>query len=846
MASQIAQWIDNQIYDGVAPSDAATELIFAAFEGENELAQTVIEKVADYSTPNTRVEAAGKSGQPIAVNDGGVFLSRIAVEGFRGIGSVAELNLEPKPGLTVISGRNGSGKSSFSDALELVLTGSTYRWSKKSAVEWSKHWRNLHHSPTQINIDLVQEGTGSIEIEATWDPSEELASAQKLIMQRSNANGKGKQEPGIEQLGWQTALERYNPILSYDELGGMLQSRPSDLYDAISDILGVQQFNDVKKWLDAQSKQLGQAQKEVSSLKKELKESLDAIDQASGDERAQAALALIRKREPDTAALRNLATGSTTDTPDNVRNLKLLSELPLPIQEQVDVALTDLAEAKNGLANAALVSSGQKKDRLNMLSAAIAYHKTHGDGPCPVCEGRVLDDTWQAEVEAELAGEQQFIEQLEAATNAFGAAFRAVTQFVTPAPAILSEDVDPTVKAEQDAVLEAWNAWSQGGFAQNPTGADQLIAHVKSALPLLTEWADELKAKSNATLQALDGAWQPVAGRILDFAKAAEEAAKNSAVLADLTEAKTWVASKDTEYRNSFLQEIEQKAVEAWERLRQESNVAIDSLILESTSLNNRKLVIKGKIDEEEISTLSILSQGELHALALALFLPRATQPDSPFRFVVLDDPVQAMDPSKIDGLIDVFRDLVDNQRRQVIVFSHDDRLADALRRSAISAQIKEVDRGVDSQVTVTTSLDPVKRYLDDAKDLRTTYGMGSLRFGDAATAISGLYRIAIEQAARTRYLTTRLAAGEKLVDLEAKWKKAYKTSQKIHLALFPDVPIDKKAVMDKWLSHGTRANALGVANEGIHGNGNIGKIDKAKGWVESLIDDIQRGLKNE
>jgi hypothetical protein len=38
---------------------------------------------------------------------------------------------------------------------------------------------------------------------------------------------------------------------------------------------------------------------------------------------------------------------------------------------------------------------------------------------------------------------------------------------------------------------------------------------------------------------------------------------------------------------------------------------------------------------------------------ALALLLPpRARLPASPFRFLVIDDPVQAMDPAKVDGLL--------------------------------------------------------------------------------------------------------------------------------------------------------------------------------------------------
>ena len=67
--------------------------------------------------------------------------------------------------------------------------------------------------------------------------------------------------------------------------------------------------------------------------------------------------------------------------------------------------------------------------------------------------------------------------------------------------------------------------------------------------------------------------------------------------------------------------------------------------------------------------------------LALALFLPRATMPESPFRFVVLDDPVQAMDPAKVDGLVKVLLEIA--KTRQVVVFSHDDRFASAVRSRA-------------------------------------------------------------------------------------------------------------------------------------------------------------------
>ena len=53
----------------------------------------------------------------------GATLTEITVEGFRGIGPRRSLRLTPGPGLTLVVGRNGSGKSSFAEGVEILLTG---------------------------------------------------------------------------------------------------------------------------------------------------------------------------------------------------------------------------------------------------------------------------------------------------------------------------------------------------------------------------------------------------------------------------------------------------------------------------------------------------------------------------------------------------------------------------------------------------------------------------------------------------------------------------------------------------------------------------------------------------
>jgi hypothetical protein len=72
----------------------------------------------------------------------------------------------------------------------------------------------------------------------------------------------------------------------------------------------------------------------------------------------------------------------------------------------------------------------------------------------------------------------------------------------------------------------------------------------------------------------------------------------------------------------------------------------------------NRAVEFEATVDGNEAAGLGVMSQGEVNALALSVFLPRATSPDSPLRFVVIDDPVQAMDPSEVDGKARVLTDV--------------------------------------------------------------------------------------------------------------------------------------------------------------------------------------------
>ena len=74
-------------------------------------------------------------------------------------------------------------------------------------------------------------------------------------------------------------------------------------------------------------------------------------------------------------------------------------------------------------------------------------------------------------------------------------------------------------------------------------------------------------------------------------------------------------------------------------------------------------VALKVTVDGKDAEALGVMSQGELHSLALSLFLPRATLPDSPFRFICVDDPVQSMDPARVEGLARVLPYLIGRRK---------------------------------------------------------------------------------------------------------------------------------------------------------------------------------------
>lgn len=675
--------------------------------------------------------AAAGTGKPSRT-----YLKEITVAGFRGIGPRITLALAPGPGLTLVTGRNGSGKSSIAEAAELALTGENRRWSERAAV-WKEGWRNLHQRATAtIAVEMTEDGApGIMTVTREWAADAGLEDAKAHI------RGNGGPPRPLAALGWTKPLELYRPFLSYSELGALVRGQPSKMHDALQAILGLDLLIDAERALN-------DSRKAADSASRRARQELPALlEKLAGhpDQRARAAEKALSGKVPDLDAL------------------------------------------------------------------ALEHRSEHAGEPCPVCGGRVLDDAWVSQASASVKRLTSRAKRAEAAHAEKAAALDELRRMIMPKPAVLSEDLG--TEADPGPASAAWDNWA----LPSPT----LAMYEGLVVPLAG-----VQEQAAAALKRRAEAWQPIASDLAAWAKQARESRQAAVRLADLKKAIEWLRKAGNLVRNTRLAPFADTSAEVWEMLRQQSNVELGPITLAGAG-PQRKVALDVTVDGVRGAALGVMSQGELHSLGLSLFLPRATATDSPFGFLVIDDPVQSMDPAKVDGLARVLSFVA--RTRQVVVFTHDDRLPTALRQLQLPATVWAVTRREQSVVALKKTDDPVGRYLDDARAMARTR---QLPEDVRAVAVAGLCRGALEAACFDVIRSRKLAAGVPHADVERALESARTLHHVMALAMFGSTTRGGD-VIDKLRSMGGTAfvNAFNDCKSGVH--------ERLHGDLKRFVEDV-------
>jgi energy-coupling factor transporter ATP-binding protein EcfA2 len=708
-------------------------------------------------------------GEAARASAAGAFLGSVTVEGFRGIGPAQTLEFRPGPGLTLVVGRNGSGKSSFAEAVETLLTGDSLRWRERAAV-WRDGWRNLHHPAARIQAAFLVEGRGEpLVVARRWEDAAPFEAATVAVEGGPSAG------ESLDALGWTSALRTHRPFLSYNELGSLLDEGPSKLYDALSSILGLEELVQGQAALQQARLHREKALKEAGEGRARLVERLRGVD----DERARRVVAAVEGKDWDLAAVEGALGGAAGAAGDSrsAEVLRAIASLEAPDPARVAGAAAEMRAAAAALATAQGTAAARARDAASLLESALAFHAAHGDGDCPVCGGKgALDRGWAKRQKAAIAGLREGAKEADAAHARAAAARRGWEELAALKGDALQRAGE--VGLDLGDLVAALGTWVE---ARKVEELGALAAHVEAASGPLRDAVLGLRDAARAALEQAEDAWRPLALEARAWLATAREAVGQAADLERLKQAEAWLKKAAAGIRDDRFGPIAERAAGIWERLRQQSHVELGRIQLAGDG-SRRRVVLDVTVDGVAGAALGVMSQGELHALALSLFVPRATLPESPFRFIVVDDPVQSMDPARVDGLARVLESA--SQDRQVVVFTHDDRLAEAVRRLDIAADIVEVTRRDASVVELRRALDPIGRYLEDALAVAGTAGLPS---SAAAEVVPGLCRLAVEASAMEVVRRRRLNRGEAHAEVERALADAGSPRRLLALALFDD-----------------------------------------------------------
>ena len=488
------------------------------------------------------------------------------------------------------------------------------------------------------------------------------------------------------------------------------------------------------------------------------------------DERAGHALLALTGRVWHLERVEELVAGSA-EPQSEIANLREILTMPRLDQSKVEATAESLESALSETQRLEDTDAGRSRRLASLLEIALEEHEQHGDDECPVCGEGFLDSDWRSQATSEVTrlGAEAF--EYDKATGDLKRAVseaRRLTDISIPDLAVLGATAVSTLETS----LSTWR--------DLPEDPGQVANHLRKNGKQVAGDIEATVAAANKLFAEREDLWRPIAIGLAAWIELARKGQQDDVSAKRLGVAEKALATATNEIRSARFEPIATQAKALWAALRLESNVNLEAVALSGKG-TQRRVDLTVTVDDTSGPALGVVSQGELNCLALSLFFPRAMLAESPFGFIVIDDPVQAMDPSRVDGLARVFTDVAKD--RQLVVFTHDDRLPEALRRLQLPHSLLLVTRRPGSVVRVRPSLDPVEQYFSDARAVAKDEELPDVV---ASRVVPGFCRNGIEAACMAAVRRRRLGRGDRhtAVELALEGKK---TAELAALALFDD-----------------------------------------------------------
>jgi energy-coupling factor transporter ATP-binding protein EcfA2 len=586
-------------------------------------------------------------------------LQSISMAWFRGAADCVRLELDGKS--AVIYGSNGSGKSSFVDAVEYAMTGRIGHL----AHEYSGKRQERALINTHIPADIKSE----VRINFA-DESETMLTIDKSgLCQRTDSATSAI-------TNW--SLKR--TILRQDEVADFIRETKGAKYSALLPLLGLgalevaaENLRQLARSVDAQSKR--------QSLRAELGETdrkRKAQFGASDDSQIRTMLVALHVQyglappgvKTNVAICEDLGEEITRRVNDSSADQRRFIALN-------DVGASGLAANIEAVRNANSTLAGAAEplifERLNVLKTAKHFSEGLIDSrqlTCPACGQAVSEEDFKAHITAEQLRLQEMLNAYESRRLVIDALVQTVR---TIKARLSSADTKAWLDVATNGPLGDSLAYLATLNTQQLTdncNEVALAALESNLVPLIT-------AVANACVEVPPGAAQLATDKqVVDVGRIGFESIAKTEELARADALATFVRAVETAVR----EHIRESALEIVGVISADIQ-AMWSILHPDKSIKNVHLYVTSDADKaidiglqfhgvEQNSPRLTLSEGYRNSLGLCIFLAMAKREASTDRPVVLDDVVVSLDRDHRGMIVELLN--VAFASRQVVVLTHD------------------------------------------------------------------------------------------------------------------------------------------------------------------------------
>jgi len=738
---------------------------------------------------------------------GAWYMTGIRVKGYQGIGDgpFLAIDLDPTPGITVIHGANGSGKSSIADAIETALQGRIREPALDGRGGNEPIWEREHcgRDAQEAIVELtLRSGSDTLVIQCCLDQS-----GQTTRWTARRIAGGTELDIDLSETGWMSAVSGYRPVFSYAVVEREVQLA-RNLQQFLERLLAF------GSCLDALSQEIERRSRSAVEARERWDAALRSaqihVDQVDGD----------RAREGRTQ-LPAVVWPAVSEDPDDWLRRSELTETGVALPEVRASALDELRE----IAAAVVRELAQLRESETSLHAQLAgpLKDLHAEAValddagevCPVCATAGV--SWLDRLTESVNDLVEIQTIQERCRGAIGNLRTSAINLLGTVAGVLAARQDEKDKPEW------WRTTIVRFLDEAEQAGGRITADLRTSASAASTWIGSPDCEQVVRAAAAES------DHLRQWRHARRDAINSfisewRSTAADASQASVWSSANAqlARLRNSLRTE-RATVLGTQTNLKVQALLADVGITLKSIRVQGRQASLRVVDQQDRDLQLSMLSAGQRNALLLAPML--AVSDGGPFRFLVLDDPVHAFDQVRVDRLAAAISDVA--RSRRVVVLTHDERLKEHLIARDPNCDVRGVARDASTgAVTSVVQGEMWEVLLEDALgvlDTVETQPQGVTRL--PYDIVRGLCRQAFDNALRSLVLRSAVRQSRdpdqdlRELDSEDRTRARIQRARQI----VAPIPFATTAVDD---AEQLIASYLGGWNRASHGNPPIGAHD--------------------